>query len=441
MNLRKYITNISGLQVFQLLRFGTLLLISIVFAKSSLTTEAIGEYEIFLFIAALVSMFWINGIIQSFLPLFKKNKTFETSPVRSPELFNAFLLISLFSAITIVLLLVFNRTLAKLLSSTESLPYFGFILLYIFFISPSYLIEYIYLLKNKPQSMLKYGMIVFPLQFLLVSLPAIGGYDMVYCLAGLVVSSFFRFIWLLVLLKKHARFHFSADFLKEHLYLAWPLITTTLLGASANYVDGFLVLNRFDSAAFAVFRYGAKEFPLVLLMANALSNAMIPEFSQHDDPKGALHSLRKQSAQLMHLLFPVTLIFMILSPWLYPLVFSSDFSDSAVIFNIYLLLVVSRLLFPHTLLIGMKKTGIILYASIAELLVNILLSLLLIRFLGIQGVALATVIAFALQKFILMVYNKKGLGISAGEYIPFKIYLFYTFLVLIVFVTTYGVYF
>lgn len=441
LNLRKYITNISGLQVFQLLRFGTLLLISIVFAKSKLTTASIGEYEIFLFVTALFSSFWINGSIQAFLPLYKSNKTFTNNSSRSPEIFNAFLLISFLSILVITALLVFNQPLAAVLTTTNDIPYLLLILLYIIFISPSYLTEYIYLLKNKPHRMLRYGFVVFPLQFVLVSLPAILGYGMEHCLTGLVISSAIRYIWLMVLLKKYALFRFSSVFIREHLHFAWPLITTTLLGASANYVDGFLVLNHFDSSTFAIFRYGAREFPLVLLMANALSNAMIPEFSVKENMPSALQSLRKQSAQLMHLLFPMTLVFLILSPWLYPLVFSAEFSESAVIFNIYLLLVTSRLLFPQALLIGLKKTRIILYSSVAELFINVSLSLLFMRYWGIQGVALATVIAYASQKIIWLIYNKRNLGIPLIDYVPIKLYLFYATAVLLVFGVTYRIYF
>ncbi|MFW5832142.1 MAG: oligosaccharide flippase family protein, partial [Prolixibacteraceae bacterium] len=306
MKLQKYITNISGLQVFQLLRFGTLLLISIVFAKSSLSTDAIGRYELFLFIVALFSSFWINGLIQAFLPLYKSNKSFNGKTVRSPEIFNVWLLISFLTLLVIFILIIFNRTLAVLLTSQDSFPYLPLIVLYLFFINPSYLIEYIYLLKNRPRSILKYGFTVFPLQFLLVSLPAILGYSLEYCLAGLVVSAFIRYLWLLAVLKKYALFKFSGAFIREHLHYGYPLILTAFLGASASYIDGFLVLNQFDSSTFAIFRYGAKEFPLVLLMASALSNAMIPEFSQKETFTASLSALRNKTKNLMHLLFPVT---------------------------------------------------------------------------------------------------------------------------------------
>jgi O-antigen/teichoic acid export membrane protein len=256
-------------------------------------------------------------------------------------------------------------------------------------------------------------------------------------LKGLILISVIRYLWLLLLIKKYSLFSVSLKFIKEHLHYAYPLIISTLLGGSAHYVDGLLVLSGFDQATFAVFSYGAREFPLVLLMANALSAAIIPEFSAGKNLEPALMSLKKRSATLMHLLFPVTILFLLFSKQLYPIIFNPEFSDSAGIFNIYLLLIISRLVFPHSVLIGLKKMKIIMHASLAELIINISLSVLLIRFLGIEGVAIATIIAYAAQKIIWIVYNKKVLGILPGNYIPLTKLTVYSVITIIIFLLVY----
>ncbi len=431
------INNISSLQFFQLLRFGTLLLISIVFTKSKLNTDAIGNYEYFLFVAALTCSFWISGILQSFLPLFKNNNTFKQHGEKSPEFYNVFVLISLFSVLVVIVLIGFRFSYSEIKGKEDSIPYFWLLLIYVLFSSPSYLIEYLYLLKDKANWIIKYGLVTFAVQFVLVALPAILGADMKFSIIGLVVISIIRYAWLLVLLKKYAQFTISKAFIKEHLHLASPLIITSLLGGSAQYVDGFLVLNKFDATTFAIFRYGAKEFPLILLMANAMSNAMIPVFSEKEKLAESLASLRNKTARLMHLLFPVVIIFIVFSEWLYPRIFNENFAGSAIIFNIYLLLIISRLIFPHTILIGLKKTKIVLYASVIELGVNVILSIIFIHFWGIAGVAFATFIAYVVQKIIFLFYNKTVLGINPNQYIPMVLWLIYSFFTLAVFYAVY----
>ena len=431
--LQKYINNITGLQLFQLLRFGTMLLISIVFAKSSLPTEAIGNYELFIFISMLVSSFWLNSLIQSLLPLYKNPDQPNTKNNKSPEIFNAYIIISLLSILTILLLIIFQNPLSKVISHSGSIPYFNLILIYTFFSNPSFLIEYIYLLKNKPGSIIRYGVVSFSVHLVFVSLPVILGMGLQTALLGLLAVTFARYCWLLFLLSKHAQLSISTGFIKKHLHYAWPLMISSLVGGSAIYVDGFLVVNKFDSATFAIFRYGAREFPLVMLMANALSTAMIKDFSLKENLQTSLHQLRKKSENLMHLLFPVTIVFLLSSQWLYPVIFNSNFRESADIFNIYLLLITTRLLFPHTILIGSKKMNIIMYASFAELLTNVILSIIFINIWGIEGIAFATVIAYTLQKVIWIVYNKKVLNISPRKYIPLRTFAFYCFMTILIF--------
>ena len=62
------ITTTAALQFNQLLRQASLVLTSILLAKSGLTTDSIGVYETLLFIGTTLSYFWINALIQSGKP-------------------------------------------------------------------------------------------------------------------------------------------------------------------------------------------------------------------------------------------------------------------------------------------------------------------------------------------------------------------------------------
>ncbi len=128
----------------------------------------------------------------------------------------------------------------------------------------------------------------------------------------------------------------------------------------------------------------------------------------------------------MHYLFPFTILLMLTSKWLYPIVFNAGFLKSANVFNIYLLLIVSRMVFPQTLLIGMRRTGILLFASATEILIAVILGLILIRPFGINGVAYASVIAFFCEKLILIGYNYIFLKINPKEYISIRPLVLYS---------------
>lgn len=435
----KVIDNISGLQSFQLMRFTIFLTISVIFTKSHLTRAEIGSWEMFLFIAGLMSFFWVTGIIQSLLPLYHRNMTFrqfgDTGTRKSPEIFNAFLLLCFFS----VLFFAFGQSLKGSFSVFHfkgNVPYINLLLLYLMLSSPVCLIEYIYLLNNRSYRIFQYGLYTFGAQLVFVVTPILFGKDIIWSIYGLLIITGIRWIWLIILLRRYTEMKVSWAFMKEHLYLGLPLILTSLLSGSAQYTDGVIVSAVYhDPAVFAWFRYGAKEFPLVLLLANGLSNAMLPEFSSKSRTKESLEKIKLKSKRLMHLLFPTTMVFMLFTRWFYPRLFNPEFQKSADVFLIYTLLIIPRLVFPQTIVVGRKKTNVSLIVAIIEISLNIPLSLLLIKWgYNIIGVALATFIVYCIEKAILAGYVWKKMKIKPSEYIPLKVYGIYCLLISILFI-------
>lgn len=435
----KLIDNISGLQLFQLMKFTIFLIISIVFTKSHLTRAEIGAWEMFLFIAGLLSFFWVTGIIQSLLPLYHRNRTYrkmgDNGTGKSPEIFNTFLLLCFFS------LLIFTighalKNNFSVFNFSGNVPYLNLLLLYLLLSSPVCLIEYIYLLNNRAHRILQYGIYTFLLQLILVLTPVVLEKDLIWSIYGLLAITAVRWIWLIILLRRYTEMKISARFMKEHLYLGLPLILTTLISGSAQYTDGIIVSAVYrDPGWFAWFRYGAKEFPLVLMLANGLSNAMLPEFSTRTQMKESLAKIRAKSKNLMHICFPATMLIMLFARWLYPRMFTPEFQKSADIFLIYTLLIIPRLVFPQTVIVGRKKTHITLIAAVLEIAFNIPLSLLMIKWgYNIVGVAFATFIVYLISKVYLIGYLWVKMKIRPAEYIPVKVHLIYSFLLGLLFV-------
>ncbi len=421
------------------MKFTVFLIISIVLTKSHLTRADIGKWEMFLFIAGLISFFWVTGIIQSLLPLYHRNKTYrklgDNGTGKSPEIFNAFLLLCFFS----LLFFILGHSIKSSFSVfhfSGNVPYLNLLLLYMLLSSPVCLIEYIYLLNNRAHRILQYGLYTFTAQLILVIAPVLLGKDIIWSVYGLLIISGVRWIWLLILLRRYTEMTVSWKFMKEHLYLGTPLILTSLISGSAQYTDGVIVSAVYqDPAMFAWFRYGAKEFPLALLLANGLSSAMLPEFSTRSRMIESLAKIKVKSKRLMHLLFPTTMMIMLFARWFYPRIFNPDFQKSADVFLVYTLLVIPRLVFPQTIIVGRKKTHITLIAAILELALNIPLSLLMIKLgYNIVGVALATFAVYTISKIYLIGYVWVKMKIKPTEYIPLRVYFIYSALMAILFV-------
>jgi O-antigen/teichoic acid export membrane protein len=270
----------------------------------------------------------------------------------------------------------------------------------------------------------------------LVVTPIILEKGIIWSIYGLLAVTVVRWIWLIILLRRYTEMKISVEFMKEHLYLGLPLILTSLISGSAQYTDGVIISAVYrDPGMFAWFRYGAKEFPLVLMLANGLSNAMLPEFSTRTMMRESLAKIKVRSKKLMHICFPATMVIMLFARWMYPRIFTPEFQKSADVFLIYTLLVIPRLIFPQTIIVGRKKTHITLISSLLELALNIPLSLMMIKWgYDIVGVALATFIVYLLGKVFLAGYLWVKMNIKPTEYIPLKIYLLYSSLLALLFV-------
>ena len=414
------------------------LIISIVLTKSQ-SLEDIGQWEMFNFIAGLITFFWVTGVIQSLLPLYNRNKTFrrlgENGVIKSPEIFNAFLLLCFFSLLFFIIGHSFKMNFS-VFHNKGNVPFINLLLLYILLNSPVQLIEYIYLLNNRSYRIFQYGLYTFSAQLIFVLLPLFLGKDIIWSIYGLLLITGFRWIWLIILLRRYTEIKISFKFMKEHLYLAVPLILTTLISGSGQYIDGVIISAVYrDPTRFALFRYGAKEFPLVLMLANGLNAALLSEFSTREKMKESIELLRVKSKKLMHLLFPATMVMMLIARWLYPIMFNKEFEKSSGIFLVYALLIIPRLVFPQTIIVGRKKTHISLIAAIIEIVVNIGLSLLMLKWgYKLVGVAVSTFVAYVVSNLFMVLYVWIKMKIKPAEYIPLKVFAIYSFLIGILFI-------
>ncbi len=426
--MKKQFNTISAFQFYQLVRYSTLILTGVVFTKTAVTQTEIGQYETFLFIAGAVSFFWLNGLQKALLPLSSNQQNNKS------HIFSAFAILQVFSVVTAILLYFTQPVFSSLLLNGKEIPEIWLLIAFIVFGVPANLIENIYLIKNRKNAILWYSIVSFSIQLALVGIPAFFDYGITKILQGLVLSSILRYAWLWIVLVSNGETNYSHRFVKEHLKLGGPLIAATFLSGSAQFVDGFIVTSYFDEETFAVFRYGARELPLAMLLANALSNAMLPDFAKEEQLKQNLKKLKESVTRLTHWLFPVTAVMLIISHPVFPVIFNPKFTESATIFNIYLLIIISRLLLPQTLLNGLKMSKPIMIAALLELILNVTLSLILVRFLGIAGIAYATFAASLLEKIYLSVVVKKKLNVGLSEYIPVKIYSVYSATILVIFV-------
>jgi O-antigen/teichoic acid export membrane protein len=179
---------------------------------------------------------------------------------------------------------------------------------------------------------------------------------------------------------------------------AWPLILAFLFGVYSMYLDGVWVATWAGSAAFLIFSYGAREFPLSQLLANGFSENQLRQFRT----KGEFYRLREEQVRMAWLTIPAAIVLMFMAPFLFKAVFGLGFIESAGVFQVYLLLAIPRLFFPQTLLFAYGHSRWALLASIIEWMVNVSCSIWWMHIWDWTAVAWATVLAYLVEKAILL---------------------------------------
>jgi len=427
------------------MRFATTLLIGILLARFfQLSTPEIALYEVLLFLGNFLSFFWMSAGIKSLLSQFSK----ESSP--SALLIHLAFILFLLGLTAGGMLYFFQDFIIHQFTQYETLAHIGLISLFLVFNAPTAIIEYIYLLQKKEKAMLWYGGLLFSSQLLVIISPLAfnGGLEGVF--QGLLLWSIGKFIWLLKLLfsptlKESASRTFPDNYrdgstkakvnwqqIKHILLLMFPLSLHMLIGGGMEYVDGFIVTSHFeDTGMFAVFRYGARELPLVTILTAALTATLIPLAVENQAL--AITKIKAEVHKLSRWLFPLTVLLILLSPYLFPLVYTDKFAESAQVFNVYLLIISSRLLLPQVIIYAKQHNFVLVWSAIIEVLVNLGLSLYLVQTHGLSGIAFATVIAYLVNKIILIGYVHFTFQIPLTDYLNLKSYFFYNVFLIISF--------
>jgi O-antigen/teichoic acid export membrane protein len=421
------IGHVSAYQYFQISRLTAVILISIILVKSGYDTEKVSHYERFIFLANLFSFFWVMGIKNAALAYFPKLK----GPEINTFFTQTFLLLQLTGLFFGILLFFLSPTPFLGTDDFSEIPSRFLLSAYLIFYAPTVLIEVFYILKEKATELLTYGTVIHGLQIVLLGVAALRGADIAQLFQLLLLWMLIKWTFTLYLIKKNSRNRIVGQRIKKFILFSLPLIGHLFLSNGMEFIDGILVNRFFDPGDFAVFRYGARELPFILIMVGALSSSTIP--MAVISMRKSSTTLKKHSKRLMHLFYPLAIVLMFISPYLFQYFYSEEYLESATIFNIYLLILASRILLPEVFLYGKHKNQLLMWISMAELLTNLGLSLLLLPKFGLPGIAAATVIAYALSKIAMLLYLKTRYGIRPNEYIHLKEYTFYTLLLFLAF--------
>ena len=208
-------------------------------------------------------------------------------------------------------------------------------------------------------------------------------------------------------------------FIKEHwreqfkysIYLVANLPVVLL----AKDCDRFIIMGFLSVNSFAIFTIGAVRIPFLSMLRSSLVNVLVPEvakgYSQTGKvPKESIHAWRKAIRLTALIIIPSFVFLELFSREFIIGMYTTKYADSVVIFRAVLFLVPSYLLSYGIFLQGTGHTKPILYQSIIFIVLNLVLSLILLKFIGLVGLAIGMVLATIVSSGYIWLEVKKVIG-------------------------------
>jgi Polysaccharide biosynthesis C-terminal domain len=434
------ISTTTALQANQILRQSTLVLMSIIMTKWGVSMYLIGVYEAFMFVSYTVSFFWITAFLQGILTQYPSLSESE----KPSYVFNIFLIFNALSIFIFLILYFFSAQSLFVLTAKTDTQYFNVFTFYLLFFLPPYLLESVWTVENRPLSILGFSVLTNGLLVVSIVYPILQNRDFFGCFYIMVLVAFLRYIVLIFNVIKRGNFHFSPKIIRAFLGITTPLMGYAFVGgfiaAFTTWLVSWHYVNNLEM--FAVYRFGSREFPVINALATGLSSAMIPLLIPQNNTVLDLKNdsnlpfetvntegvliLKEKTLRQWHILFPLSIVLMFSSKMLFGLVFNVEMEKAAPVFNVFLLLMLSRALFPQSIMMSLKETKMLFRMSIIEALSIVVMGYLFILIFGMVGVAWAMVLGYLLEKIMMIYFLRKKYNIRFEDYTHVHYYLFYS---------------
>jgi O-antigen/teichoic acid export membrane protein len=403
---------INSFQIFQLLKYVGVMISAILMTHAGYSKVDINIYEGTTFWVSVVSFFWIGSVLNTYL-IFK-----EKEAIGLPAFVFTLARMSGFSAIAL-LIIYFTMHIQISLYLALALVLFNGV---------SFILEYYFYKHNKTNLLYIDGVLTMIFPCIAVILCHSIDQILFFILIVSVLKSIYIGCVIFSFNKKEQTYTLSH---KDILAASLPLMMSMALSGSGDYLDGVMVAEFFPDQ-FGMYRYGARELPFIFVLLNALSTSMLSQVAFSLEI--GMQEIRKRSLFLMHIGFVMAGILMYFSKDIFELLLTPAYRDSAIIFNVYLLLLIPRSIFPQTILNGTKNTQWIMKGSMIDMIINLGASWIFMKIFGLIGIAMGTVLSFSVEKIYLSYILKTKMNIDLNKYIPLYWWMGYSSLLIFLFI-------
>ena len=392
--------NSRAIQIFQVSNQLSTLIIGVLLAKF-LSTSQVGSYEVIL----LASVFWGSFVFQGLSQAYLRKEVVRNS---GESHFNFMLVLTCILWLLLGLVYLLRHTIFALIGDYQSEEWLVGLLIYAGTMIPSYFVAYLFMLSNRTQSVIYYAIGLFLIKIVPVCIVLFMGYTLYEVIWSLCISGLVSFFIAQFLLFPFYTLRVNKKVIQGFLFVGLGFILYGIMGIIPHYVDAIIV-NHFyrETEIYAIFRYGSKDVPFIGALTSGIAISALPILGK--DLSVGLSLLKSESTKLLKWFLPLTVGLIIFSPLIFEWVYTPEYRYSGFIFSLMLLTIIPRIIFAQTIYMHLGWTRSLIMISLAEMILNIVFSLVLVKPFGLLGILGGTVLAFFFEKIwmVSMLYRKK----------------------------------
>ncbi|WP_031536216.1 oligosaccharide flippase family protein [Bacillus sp. MB2021] len=418
------------------------LIITMIIARV-LSQEDYGIYRQYILITSLLGGILIFGIPTAVSYLFKNIKSENISKL----FINTSLLLGVISFITITFLIFFKKNVVALISHNGEInSIFSLAIVYIVILIFFSFLENIYISDGQGYIFAKINIVYYILYMIAISV------------TSYILKSLFEIVFLMVVFELikgmilyiyYIRFRkldlsFDKKLLKQEFTVAIPIGISAIAQTANSYLGNLYVSSNYDVRSFALYSVGVTEIPFISIITLSISTALLPTLSyQYKTEKNQILMLKTWNDSVLLgaiIIFPIYWILLFWSNGYIEFIFSKNYLSATEIYQIYLLKLPLAITVFGNILVVLNKSKYIFYNMLFALIFNLVSMLILDKYIGLNGVALSSVITQLLLVIITILQIKKSLSVKLFDVIPLGklgVYFISTFLItLIVFLVS-----
>jgi O-antigen/teichoic acid export membrane protein len=246
------------------------------------------------------------------------------------------------------------------------------------------------------------------------------GYSLYHLVAGITIISAIRFIIISIISSRKKE---SSLTLANNQFLShWGFLgLNETLGVLAKWIDKLFLLYLLTAAEFAVFFNGSIEVPLGGLLVGVTGNFLAIEISANlRNPRTIIELYRESFHVLSNIVFPLFLFLFFFREDLFSLAFEDKYNASLPIFVISIFILPLRINSYSVILQCLSQGKRVLFGSLLDLSIAIILMAVLYPLMGTKGVALSVVISTYCQSYYYLWHSSKLLNTTVLHLLPLK---------------------